>query len=164
MKTDHSKRKIRNYPWTFVALLLITAVVLTYGVIYPNLSVVFTSLQRDGSWTLANYGELLSQRTVIEGIISSLGLSIGTVLLCAIVGVPLAFLFERFTFPGRRLFAALAALPLVLPPLVGTLAFIFLVGESGILAHGFQNLFALESPPWRLQGWPALLLFHAYTM
>jgi iron(III) transport system permease protein len=164
MKTDHSKRKIRNHPWASVALVLITVVVLTYGVIYPNLSVVVTSLQRAGSWTLANYRELLSQRTVIEGIVSSLGLSIGTVLLCAIVGVPLAFLFERFTFPGRRLFAALAALPLVLPPLVGTLAFIFLVGESGILAHGIQNLFALDSPPWRLQGWPALLLFHTYTM
>ena len=101
---------------------------------------------------------------MIEAIVSSLGLSAGTVVLCAIVGVPLAFLFERFTFPGRRLFAALAALPLVLPPLVGTLAFIFLVGESGILAHGIQNLFSLANPPWRLQGWPALLLFHTYTM
>ena len=138
--------------------------VLIYGVIYPNLAVVATSFQRAGTWTLANYRELLSQRIVIEAIISSLGLSAGTVLLCAIVGVPLAFLFERFTFPGRRLFAALAALPLVLPPLVGTVAFIFLFGESGILAHGIQNLFGLESAPWRLRGWPALLLFHTYTM
>lgn len=145
-------------------LLVITIVVLLYGVIYPNLSVVILSLQRAGNWTLANYRELLSQRIVIEAIVSSLGLSVGTVLLCSIVGVPLAFLFERFTFPGRRLFAALAALPLVLPPLVGTVAFIFLCGESGILAHGIQNLFGLESPPWRLRGWPALLLFHTYTM
>jgi iron(III) transport system permease protein len=58
----------------------------------------------------------------------------------------------------------LAALPLVLPPLVGTVAFIFLCGESGILAHSIQNLFRLESPPWRLRGWPALLFFHTYTM
>lgn len=164
MKTDHSNRKIRIHSWTSVALFLVTALVLIYGVIYPNLSVVITSLQRAGSWTIANYRELLSERTVIEAIVSSLGLSVGTVLLCAIVGVPLAFLFERFTFPGRRLFASFAALPLVLPPLVGTLAFIFLCGESGILAHGIQNLFALENPPWRLQGWPALLLFHTYTM
>ena len=147
-----------------VALFLITAVVLLYGVVYPNLSVIVSSFQRDGSWTLANYSEVLSQRVVIESIVSSLGLSIGTVVLCAIVGVPLAFLFERFTFPGRRLFAALAALPLVLPPLVGTVAFIFLVGESGILAHSIQNLFGLQNPPWRLRGWPALLLFHTYTM
>ncbi len=147
-----------------VALFLITAVVLLYGVVYPNLSVLISSFQRDGSWTLANYSEVLSQSFVIESIASSLGLSIGTVVLCALAGVPLAFLFERFTFPGRRIFAALAALPLVLPPLVGTVAFIFLCGESGILAHSIQNLFSLQNPPWRLRGWPALLLFHTYTM
>jgi iron(III) transport system permease protein len=165
MNSDRSKRKkIRVDSWASMALFLVTAVVLIYGVIYPNLSVVVISFQRAGNWTLANYRELLSQRIVLEAIVSSLGLSTGTVLLCAIVGVPLAFLFERFTFPGRRLFAALAALPLVLPPLVGTVAFIFLCGESGILAHGIQNIFGLETPPWRLRGWPALLLFHTYTM
>ena len=160
MNTD----SLRHIRWRSVVLFLITAVVLVYGVIYPNLSLLLTSFQRAGYWTLANYREVLSQRIVIEAIVSSLGLSVGTVLLCAIVGVPLAFLFERFTFPGRRLFAALATLPLVLPPLVGTVAFIFLFGESGILAHGIQNLLALENPPWRLRGWPALLLFHTYTM
>ena len=145
-------------------LLAVTVLVLIYGVIYPNLFVVATSLQRDGSWTLANYREVLSQGIVIEALLNSLGLSIGTVLFCALVGVPLAFLFERFDFPGRRLFAALAALPLVLPPLVGTVAFIFLFGESGILAHSIQNLFGLQGPPWTLRGWPALLFFHTYTM
>ena len=145
-------------------LLVITLLVLLYGVIYPNLFVVGTSLQRDGMWTLANYREVLSQSIVLEAILNSIGLSVFTVLLCAIVGVPLAFLFERFDFPGRRVFAALAALPLVLPPLVGTVAFIFLYGETGILAHGIQNLLALERPPWSLQGWAALLFFHTYTM
>jgi iron(III) transport system permease protein len=164
MKTDQLKKKIRLHPWRSVALFFVTSIVLVYGVIYPNLLLIAISFQRAGNWTLVNYREVLSQRVVIEAIVSSLGLSVGTVLLCAIVGVPLAFLFERFTFPGRRLFAALATLPLVLPPLVGTVAFIFLFGESGILAHGIQNLFALENPPWRLRGWAALLLFHTYTM
>src|SRR5215216_242546 len=156
--------RIRVYPWRSVALFLLTILVLLYGVIYPNISVVISSFQRAGSWTLANYREILSQGIVIEAIISSVGLSVGTVLFCALVGVPLAFLFERFTFPGQRIFAAVAALPLVLPPLVGTVAFIFLAGESGILAHGIQNLFGLQNPPWRLRGWPALILFHTYTM
>ena len=50
---------------------LITALVLVYGVIYPNLSVVISSFQRAGSWTLANYREMLSQAIVIEAIVSS---------------------------------------------------------------------------------------------
>jgi iron(III) transport system permease protein len=129
MNTDEAKKKIRVHSRSSVFLFLLTAVVLVYGVVYPNLAVAVTSFQRAGTWTLANYRELLSQRIVLEAIVSSLALSLGTVLLCAIVGVPLAFLFERYTFPGRRLFAALAALPLVLPPLVGTVAFKFIFGE-----------------------------------
>lgn len=145
-------------------LWLITGVVLLYGVIYPNLHIVVTSLQRDGAWTLANYREVLSQSIVLEAIIASVGISLLTVLFCALVGVPLAFLFERYTFPARGLFATLAALPLVLPPLVGTVAFIFLLGESGILARLVQTIFQLDTSPWSLRGWIALLLFHTYTM
>src|SRR6266566_1442559 len=145
-------------------LVLITALVLLYGVIYPNLHVVVASLERNAGWSLANYREVLSQNIVLESIVASVGVSVLTVLLCAALGVPLAFLFERYTFPACRLFATLAALPLVLPPLVGTIAFIFLCGESGILARLAQSIFHLEQSPWSLRGWPALLLFHTYTM
>ena len=145
-------------------LWLIVAIVLLYGVVYPNLHVVIASLQQEGSWSLSNYRAALSQSVVLEAILSSIGISVLTVLFCALVGIPLAFLFERYTFPARRVFATLAALPLVLPPLVGTVAFIFLCGESGILAHLVQSVFRLETAPWSLRGWTALLLFHTYTM
>ena len=145
-------------------LILITAVVLLYGVIYPNLQVILSSIQRNGSWSLINYREALSQSVLFEALISSLALSVLTVLFCALIGIPLAFLFERYSFPARNLFATLAALPLVLPPLVGTVAFIFFLGESGILARLVQSLFGLEGSPWSLRGWTALLLFHTYTM
>ncbi len=147
-----------------LSLLLIVAAVLLYGVIYPNLHVVVASLERDSKWSLANYIQALSQTIVLQSIFASVGISIFTVLLCALVGIPLAFVFERYTFPARRLFATLAALPLVLPPLVGTVAFIFLCGESGILARLAQSVFHLEQSPWSLRGWTALLLFHTYTM
>ena len=143
---------------------LLVFLVLLYGVVYPNLNVLTASLQVNGEWSFANFIDLLSQRTVLEAALTSIALSLLTVLLCALVGVSLAFLFERYTFPARRLFSALAALPLVLPPLVGTIAFIFLCGESGILARFVQWLFGLKSAPWSLRGWTALLLFHTYTM
>src|SRR5918911_3574825 len=143
---------------------LFVFVVLLYGVIYPNLHVLTASFQTGGGWSLDNYREVLSHRTTLEAAVSSVVLSLLTVLLCALVGVSLAFLFERYTFPARRLFATLAALPLVLPPLIGTVAFIFLCGESGILARAVQWVFNLRSAPWSLRGWTALLVFHTYTM
>lgn len=160
--TTSSRSRVSTSPnlvlWGIVILVLL------YGVIYPNLHVVIASLQRDAGWSLANYRDVLSQNIVLESIFASVGVSALTVLFCAAVGIPLAFLFERYTFPARRLFSTLAALPLVLPPLVGTVAFIFLCGESGILARLVQSVFRLEQSPWSLRGWPALLLFHTYTM
>ena len=135
-----------------------------YGVIYPNLHVVVSSLKLNDAWSLAHYREALSQSVVLESVLTSLGVSILTVVFCALIGIPLAFLFERYTFPGRRVFAVLAALPLVLPPLVGAVAFIFLCGESGILARMVQSILGLQTSPWSLRGWSALLLFHTYTM
>ena len=145
-------------------LILITAIVLLYGVVYPNAHILLSSLQIDGAWSLTSYRDVLTQSAVIESVITSLSVSVLTVIFCALIGVPLAFLFERYTFPFRRLFAALVALPLVLPPLVGTVAFILLCGESGILARMLQTTLRLEAAPWSLRGWGALLLFHTYTM
>ena len=145
-------------------LVLISIVVLSYGIVYPTVELVATSLQDNGRWTLSHYGSTLSQSIVLESIFASVGVSLLTVVGSAMVGVPLAFLFARYSFPGQRVFAALAAMPLVLPPLVGTVAFILLCGESGILARVVQSAFNLEAVPWSLQGWTALLLFHTYTM
>jgi iron(III) transport system permease protein len=166
MRDEVKKNRSRSsfIPQPSALIPIVVLIVLLYGVVYPNLHVLTASLQVNGEWSLANYRDLLSQSTVLEAAVSSVVLSLLTVALCALVGVSLAFLFERYTFPARGLFATLAALPLVLPPLVGTIAFIFLCGESGILARFVQWLFGLKSAPWTLRGWPALLLFHTYTM
>jgi iron(III) transport system permease protein len=86
------------------------------------------------------------------------------VVLAGAIGVPLAFVFERLDFPGRRLVGALVALPAVLPPLVGVIAFLFLFGESGFLTRVVGRLLGLSQAPWRLQGAGAILLVHAYSM
>src|SRR3984893_11201013 len=145
-------------------LFLIVVLVLLYGIIYPNAHVFVAAMQHEGGWSLTNFFSVLLERTVIESALTSIAVSVLTVVLCALAGVPLAFLFERYAFPGRSLFAALAAMPLVLPPLVGAVAFIFLCGESGILARSIQHIFHLSQAPWSLRGWGALLLFHTYTM
>ena len=95
---------------------------------------------------------------------ASLWISVASVVLAAAAGVPLAFLFEGFEFPGRRVLGALVALPAVLPPLVGVIAFLFLYGESGFAARAVQGLLGLTTAPWHLEGAGAILLVHAYSM
>ncbi|MEP6574669.1 MAG: iron ABC transporter permease, partial [Gemmatimonadota bacterium] len=91
-------------------------------------------------------------------------ISLASVALSAAIGVPLAFLFSRHEFPGRRLLGGLVALPAVLPPLVGVIAFLFLYGETGFVGRLVQAVFGLDEAPWRLEGAGAILLVHAYSM
>ena len=95
---------------------------------------------------------------------ASVWISLASVVLAAAIGIPLAFLFEWFDFPGRKTLGALIALPVVLPPLVGVIAFLFLYGESGFVARAIQAALHLENAPWRLQGAAAILVIHAYSM
>jgi iron(III) transport system permease protein len=94
----------------------------------------------------------------------SLWISLASVALAALVGIPLALLFGRYDLPGGRVLGGLVALPAVLPPLVGVVAFLFLYGETGFVPLLLMSLLRLEEPPWRLEGAGAILLVHAYSM
>jgi iron(III) transport system permease protein len=145
-------------------LALPVAGVLLWLVLYPNLFVLRDSFLAEGRLSLAHWARFWGSRNEVGALWASVWISLLSVLLSGLVGVPLAFLFARFDFPGRRVLGALAAMPVLLPPLVGTLSFLFLYGESGFLTRGVQALLGMEEPPWRLSGAWAILLVHAYTM
>jgi iron(III) transport system permease protein len=137
---------------------------LVWLVLYPNLFVLQDSLFTDGRFSLEYYARFFESAARREALRNSVWISLVSVVLAGVIGVPLAFLFSRYDFPGRRILGGLAALPVLLPPLVGVIAFVFLYGESGFLARGIQTLLGLQTPPWRLHGAWAILLVHAYTM
>ncbi len=147
-------------PWPLYLVLAI----LLWVVLYPHLFVLGESLRVEGILSLEGYRSFFASRAELEALWGSLWISVGSVLLSALIGVPLAFLFTRFDFPGRTLFGALAALPVLLPPLVGVISFLFLYGESGIVTRGIQSVLGLDDPPWRLVGGWAILFVHAYSM
>lgn len=142
----------------------IVLILLLWLVLYPNLFVLADSVLDRGRFTVEHYARFLGSRAEREALWNSVWISLASVVLSALVGVPLAFLFARRDFPGRRVLGALAAMPVLLPPLVGTISFMFLYGESGFLTRGVQTLLGMERAPWRLTGAWAVLLVHAYTM
>jgi molybdate transport system permease protein len=62
------------------------------------------------------------------------------------LGVPLAWVLARVTFPGRRLLRALTTLPMVLPPVVGGVALLFAFGRRGLLGHWLDATFGIRLP------------------
>jgi molybdate transport system permease protein len=67
-------------------------------------------------------------------------------LLCLVLGVPLAWLLARARFPGRSLVRALVTVPLVLPPVVGGVALLLLLGRRGLLGQHLDAWFGLTIP------------------
>lgn len=154
----------QSRPVEFWLLLLCVALVAFYGVVYPNAGLVLESFQTRTGWSIDSYAQTLAQPSTQRAIVVSLLLSLGTVAGCALVGVPLALLVDRVEVPGRRFVAAIVASPMLLPPLVGTIAFIFLFSESGIVTRAVMRAFSLAEAPYRLRGFWAVLLFHIYTI
>ncbi|MFC9353216.1 ABC transporter permease [Arthrobacter sp. NPDC057013] len=88
-----------------------------------------------------NWGQFIPLITS-ESSLTALGLSLRTsaasTVLCIALGVPLAFVLARASFPGQRLLRAFVLLPLVLPPVVGGIALLYTFGRQGLLGRGLE--------------------------
>ena len=67
-------------------------------------------------------------------------------LVCLVLGVPLAWVLARARFPGRSLLRALVTVPLVLPPVVGGVALLLLLGRRGVLGQHLDRELGISLP------------------
>ncbi len=88
----------------------------------------------------------LSDPQVLEALRLSLFCATCATLLCLLLGVPLAWVLARTQFPGRRMLRALVTVPLVLPPVVGGVALLLLLGRRGLLGRYLDQWFGLTLP------------------
>jgi molybdate transport system permease protein len=92
----------------------------------------------------------LPRRLAAPSVLDALRLSLVTASTATIVsillGVPLAWLLARTSFPGRRLVRALVTVPLVLPPVVGGVALLLVFGRRGLLGSWLDSQFGVTLP------------------
>jgi len=60
--------------------------------------------------------------------------------LCLVLGLPLAWVLARLSFPGRSLLRGLVTVPLVLPPVVAGVALLTAFGRNGVLGGPLREL------------------------
>jgi molybdate transport system permease protein len=86
----------------------------------------------------AQLSELLAQPTVVSALALSLGTGALSTVISALLGIPLALVLARSAqWPAvpRRLLRALVTVPLVLPPVVGGVALLLLLGRRGLIGQ-----------------------------
>ena len=86
-----------------------------------------------------------------------------SMLLTMAAGLPAAYVFARFTFPGKKLLRVLATLPFILPTVVVAASFNAFLGPRGLVNAALMRWFDLAAPPVQFMNtlW-AILLAHVF--
>lgn len=115
-----------------ITVLLVTSCIFAVFFLWPLAeSMRGAFVDARGNLTLAYVTHVFQNPVYLLGFRNSLLIAVISTLLCALVGVPLALVFTRWEFPGRRWLAVLIPLPLFVPPFVGALGIQRLLGPTG---------------------------------
>jgi iron(III) transport system permease protein len=87
-----------------------------------------------GALSLHNYRQLLTEPRQRLLLLNSLLLGGGSAVLAAVIGTPLGVLLARVDIPARRIVRLALLIPLVIPPYILALAWIYIGGSSGLAA------------------------------
>ncbi|RGE20415.1 iron ABC transporter permease [Leucobacter sp. wl10] len=107
----------------------------------------------------------LADPAVFDAAINSLVSAALSGALAVVVGTAFALLLERTDLPGRRILRLLALSPLLMPPFVGAIAWLSLLGPSSPVNSWWSARFG--APLWNLYGGDGvvfLLTVHGYPV
>jgi spermidine/putrescine transport system permease protein len=89
-------------------------------------------------FTMQWYGKLFENRELLKATGNSLMVGVGSSLAATILGTMGAIAVVRFKLPGRSIFLAVAALPLVIPYVILGVSLLILFNEIGIPLSAFS--------------------------
>lgn len=91
-------------------------------------------------FTLAYIVEVFRNPIYLEGLWNSLLMGVFSTALAILIALPLAFITDRYIFPGKMLLSALILIPMILPPFVGAIGVKQILGQMGALNAFLQSI------------------------
>lgn len=146
---------------------VVGAGVLIYLAVLPLFMLFLGSFQaevapREFVYTLQNYQKAYASEHTYTTFVNSIIFATGSSILTFFLGTLLAWLTERTNTPLRALFVPIAVIPLILPGVLESIAWIFLLSPKfGYLNVWLMNLFGLQSPPFNVFSLPGMIWVHS---
>ena len=148
-------------PRASIALLgfgLIWAFLIAF-VLYPLTRIFYDAVTNEaGQFTLVNFRDFFTDSFYLRSFWRSMVLGVAAVFTTSVVGIAVALLIIRYEFPYRKTFSYLTMLPMILPPLVGVLGFVFILGRAGTVNILLMDWFGMEHPINFMYGMHGILL------
>ncbi|MET3804300.1 molybdate transport system permease protein [Nakamurella sp. UYEF19] len=108
------------------------------------IGVLFLLLPLIALFAKANWAQLpaaISSESSVRALTLSLKCGAIATVVCLLLGVPMAVVMARFEGRWVLLLRGLTTLPLVLPPLVGGIALLYLLGRNGLIGRQVTTIF-----------------------
>jgi iron(III) transport system permease protein len=136
----------------------ITCLILLVIVLYPLGKILYQSLLHDGSLSLQNYIDILTDEGFFTSLKNSLFVSIVSMSISVVIGTFFAWVVARTDIPGKSFFRTAFVVPFIVPPFIGALAWMQLLGPVGLLNTLYKNLFGTEELLWNIYGADGIIL------
>ncbi len=149
--------KIQNQVFSMKWGKLILLIPLTFLILFfyiPLLSIIHEGFW-DNGFTLKYILSILSNSYHRHIILFTVEQALASTLLTLLLGLPGAYIFTKYDFPGKRIIKAFLTVPFVMPSIMVALGFLLLFGKEGFFTRLFGN--------WEiLYSWKAILMAHAF--
>ena len=134
--------------WGPAAVGLMIGLFLLVFLVVPVVNVIYVAFQdpNTGALTLINFVDFFRTSLFQEASINSIYVAMMSVVLASCFALPLAYFTTRFHFGGAILIQTLGVLPLIMPPFVGAVAMLLLLGENGSVNLLLNEWFGFTVP------------------
>ena len=134
--------------WGPAAVVAVVGLFLLVFLVLPVVNVIYVAFQdpNTGALTLINFVDFFRTSLFQESSINSLYVAAMAVVVSSCFALPLAYFTSRFNFKGAVLIQTLGIIPLIMPPFVGAVAMLLLLGENGSVNLLLDEWFGFTIP------------------
>ena len=147
----------------YILILLVPVIFFMIFYLYPLTQIFKTSIRPQGGWDFTGFKKLFTQSYYAKTLWFTFWQAALSTALTLLLALPLAYIFARLKFYGRKTFLALIMIPFVLPTVVVAAAFDALIGANGLLNTIFMQILKTTTPCLQLTHTVlAILLSHIF--
>ncbi len=135
------KAHVKANTWGPVMVVVLPLAFLALFYFFPLFEIFSVSIFPKGRPDLSGFTKVFFYNSYLRVIVFTVFQAAISTLLAVAVGIPGAYMFARFDFPGKRILKTIATIPFVLPSVVAAAALESILGQHGLLNSGLKSLF-----------------------
>ena len=152
------------FRWTIYVAGAIIFLVIILAVVYPSFTLVKNSFTTDGHFSFQNYITLFSESRTFILFRNTFSVAFLGAIGATFIGVLISWLLARTDIPFKRFWQIALIIPYLIPPFIGGIAWVYLLGPVGFLNKIWMALTQSTQPLWVIYGrWGIVFVMMLYS-